>query len=314
VTRAAYDGNRVSNARADTNLVDLRARHGRPQDPGSGEPRLPTFLIIGAPKTGTTSLHRYLAAHPEIFMAETKELNFFIEEFNWSLGTEWYMHHFAAAGEATAVGEASPRYTQHPYHLGVAERVAAVLPVARLVYVVRNPLEQMLSHHRDRLRWASEREPADKALLKNPIYLETAKYGSQAERFLACFPPERFHVVISEELRHPETRLATLAKILRFLEVDDTWVSDAFSREHNVGLARRRWLFQRLAAQPGWGALANATPEWLKRPVRPIIHRGTSPESELSDAVARELKSRLSEDIAGLREIVGPEFDGWGIA
>jgi hypothetical protein len=76
----------VSNAQADPSRVDLHARHGSPQDPGSGEPRLPTFLIIGAPNTCTTSLHRYLAAHPEIIMAETKELNFFIEEFNWALG------------------------------------------------------------------------------------------------------------------------------------------------------------------------------------------------------------------------------------
>jgi hypothetical protein len=280
----------------------------------SEQPRLPTFLVIGAPKTGTTSLHHYLAAHPQIFMAEAKELDFFITEFNWHRGIGWYRQQFMYAGPAKAVGEASPRYTQYPYHRGVAERVFTVVPDAQLVYVIRDPVAQMLSHYRDRRRYATERAPVNEALLADPVYLETAKYGCQLDQFLVHFPRDQIQIVVSEQLRASETRAATLARLLDFLGVDKSWTTDTLFEEHNIGPPPRRWLFQRLAATRAWDAAANARPDWMKGPLRPIIHRSTGPDLELSDAVARELMSRLRDDAARLREIVGPGFDGWGIA
>lgn len=280
----------------------------------SEQPRLPTFLVIGAPKTGTTSLHHYLAAHPQIFMAEPKELDFFITELNWNRGIEWYRQQFVGAGPANAVGEASPRYTQHPYHRGVAERAVAVVPDAQLVYMIRDPVAQMLSHYRDRRRYATERAAVNEALLANPVYLETAKYGSQLDRFLAHFSSEQIHIVVSEQLRAPETRTATLARLLEFLGVDETWTTGMLSEEHNVGPPPRRWLFQHLAATRLWDAAANARPDWMRAPLRPIIHRRTGPDLELSDTVARELLARLRDDVLKIRELVGSGFDGWGIA
>lgn len=94
---------------------------------------LPNFLVIGAMKAGTTSMHRYLDAHPDVFMATQKELNFFIEELNWSKGLGWYEERFAEAGDATARGEASPGYAGYPVRRGVPERIAATLPDARFV-------------------------------------------------------------------------------------------------------------------------------------------------------------------------------------
>jgi hypothetical protein len=246
-------------------------------------------------------------------MSDTKELNFFIAELNWNLGVQWYKEQFADSGTAHAVGEASPRYTQYPACRGVAERAAEVVPEARLVYVVRNPIDQMLSHYRDRRRWKTELAPVNKALLENPVYLETAKYGLQLEQFLAHFPREQIHIVISEHLRASQTRAETLAQILAFLHVDKTWMSDALFREHNVAVPTRRRLFQRLATTRGWDPATSAVPNWLKRTMRPIIHRSTSPRAELSDSVMRELISSLGDDIGRLRTIVGHGFEGWGI-
>jgi hypothetical protein len=279
--------------------------------PEGAVPRLPDFLVIGAPKTGTSSLHRYLGAHPQVFMAEVKELNFFITELNWSRGRDWYEQQFAAAGAAKAVGEASPLYTQHPYYRGVAERAAGLIPHAQLIYVIRNPIEQMLSHYADRRRWASENESVNKALLGNPVYLETARYAFQLEQFLAHFSRDQLHIVISEQLRTAETRARTFAGILRFLGVDERWTSETISEEHNVGVATRRWLFQRLAASRSWGLLTSAAPEWLKRPLSPIVHHRATPREELTVDVERELRSRLADDLAKLRDLVGPEVDAW---
>jgi len=285
----------------------------RAADAPPREPRLPTFLVIGAPKAGTTSLHNYLGAHPEVFMPETKELNFFVAELNWSRGRDWYERQFEAALDAKAVGEASPLYTQHPHYRGVAERAAGLVPEAKLIYLVRDPLAQMLSHYADRRRWGSERRPVGKALLDDPVYLETARYAFQLEQFLAHFPRERVHVVLSERLRSVETRAGALAGILRFLGVDDHWTSGAIAEEHNVGIATRRWLFQRLAGTRSWQTLAAGAPDWLKRPLSPIVHRGREPRDELGDRMAAELAARLHDDRARLRDLVGPDVDAWAL-
>src|SRR5204863_2222453 len=84
---------------------------------------LPNFLIIGAQKSGTTSLYRYLQMHPDVFMPRNKEPDFFVAERNWPMGLDWYEAHFAAARDAIAIGEASTTYTMYPHYAGVPERV-----------------------------------------------------------------------------------------------------------------------------------------------------------------------------------------------
>ena len=73
---------------------------------------LPNFLVIGAAKAGTTSLYHYLRGHPQVFMSERKELNFFVENDGWVKGTSWYERQFEGAGDAVAVGEATPNNTK----------------------------------------------------------------------------------------------------------------------------------------------------------------------------------------------------------
>ena len=91
-------------------------------------PRLPTFLVIGAMKAGTTSLYHYLRDHPQVFMPETKEVNFFNPRRNWHRGMTWYEEQFSAAPPGTvAVGEASTSYTKYPEVDGVPVGVLAEL-------------------------------------------------------------------------------------------------------------------------------------------------------------------------------------------
>src|SRR2546423_5079540 len=96
---------------------------------------LPNFLLIGAMRSGSTTLHASLSTHPEVFMAQPKELHFFVEERNWERGVYWYARRFAAGATAKARGEASVTYTQHPQLAGVARRAASVVPRARLIYL-----------------------------------------------------------------------------------------------------------------------------------------------------------------------------------
>ena len=102
---------------------------------------LPNLIVIGAPKGGTTSLHHYLGAHPDVFMSRRKELGLFDRE-DWRDRVEWYERQFPDRPRGYA-GESSPAYSMHPTVAGVPERIHELLPDARLIYLVRDPVERL---------------------------------------------------------------------------------------------------------------------------------------------------------------------------
>ena len=127
--------------------------------------RLPTFLIIGAMRAGTTTLWGHLRSHPDVFMPEPKELSFFTKEFNWHQGRDWYSRFFEQAGNAVAVGEASVHYSDASFFPGVAKRIARVVPTVRLVYLMRDPVERTVSDYYRRSAAEGERRPMDVPVL-----------------------------------------------------------------------------------------------------------------------------------------------------
>ena len=134
--------------------------------------RLPNFIVIGAMKSGTTSLFHYLQAHPQVFMSPLKEVEFFVEEKNWRRGMDWYRAQFAGASPgALAIGEASTAYTKYPEYPGVPERIASSLPDARLIYILRDPIERIRSHYQHRVLSGAEREPLERAVLNDERYM-----------------------------------------------------------------------------------------------------------------------------------------------
>src|SRR4051812_36073420 len=104
---------------------------------------LPTFLVIGAAKSGTTSLHSYLDLHPRVAMSEPKEPSFFNRE-DWEIRRDWYESLFDPAAEVR--GESSTAYTRYPIVRGAPERIRALVPDAKLVYVVRDPIDRLVAH------------------------------------------------------------------------------------------------------------------------------------------------------------------------
>lgn len=106
---------------------------------------LPTFIVIGAMKCGTTSLYYALDAHPEIEMSDRKETDFFIRARNYRRGTDWYEDRFPASGQAR--GECSPNYTKAHLFPRVARRMHDLVPDVHLVYMVRDPIDRIVSHY-----------------------------------------------------------------------------------------------------------------------------------------------------------------------
>lgn len=175
--------------------------------------RLPSFLIIGAVKCGTTSLHAWLSAHPEVFMHPWKEMRFFTE--HWQRGPDWYRAQFAGAGSGQAAGEASNAYTRHPHYPDAARRIASLMPEARLVYLVRDPMRRLESHYRHRLATGWEWREFDRAVREDPAYIESGLYGAQLQRYLDYFDRSQILVLRAEKLfAEPAPHLERLADFL----------------------------------------------------------------------------------------------------
>ncbi len=254
---------------------------------GASPGALPNLVIIGAMKCGTTSLHHYLGQHPDICMSRPKELNFFFgpedggprrgpderpdwARGNWHRGPAWYAAHFDAG--APVRGEASPGYTS-PSYPGVAARMAAVIPDARLVYAVRDPIDRAVSQYEHHRRQGTETRGPEEALLDpGSQYIARSRYAERLAPFLAAGAfRDRITVVAQEDLRH--ARRATLRGLFAGVGVDDHW-SPAMDEQRNA-------------------ATENPRP--------------------LTEGLRRRLSEAFHDDAERLRGLAGRDFPGWTV-
>jgi hypothetical protein len=208
---------------------------------------LPDFVVIGAQKSGTTSLYIYLIAHPSILGAATKEVHYF--DLNYHRGVDWYRSNFPSRrrldrltrrlGQRALTGEASPYYLFHPH---VPHRMLELVPDARLIVLLRDPVERAISHHNhevqdgfEPLPLAEAIEAEERRLPRSPdalagdqpssatfshlhhSYLSRGRYAEQLEAWFALYPRERFLIMDSGEL-FKETP-AAVARTFAFLDL-----------------------------------------------------------------------------------------------
>ncbi len=249
----------------------------------------------------------------------TKELNFFVAELNWDLGPEWYASHFDRA--ALIRGESSPHYTNLPRFTGVAERMHDVLGgQARIVYMVRDPIERILSHYLHNVGGGYESRPIEAALADpDSSYVTRSRYAMQIEPYLQTF--DRSHVLIVDNAELANERAATMRRVFEFCEVDPNFDSEQFEREWETGSARADEgggyrLMDRAVRLPGLRALDrnfDRLPESLRWMVERIVHdpgEGPAPKPALDPAVRERLRGWLADDVADLERITGRRF-GW---
>ncbi len=207
-------------------------------------PALPTCIVIGAMKCGTSALHRQLDRHPHIAMAQQKELNFFFgadtaphgraqdwwRTGQWHRGPEWYAAQHDAA--APVRGESSPGYTD-PSHPEVAVRMRRLVPDVRLLYLVRDPVTRAVSQWRHHTRDGTERRPVQDAVLDpSSQYLERSRYAERVAPFLQHFAHEQLLVVVQERLlTNPRTELR---RVYEHVGADPTYWDDALAEPVHV--------------------------------------------------------------------------------
>lgn len=209
---------------------------------------LPGFLILGAAKSGTTSLHEYLSEHPHISAPTEKEIHYFDQSY--ARGDGWYRAHFQRAGiDAKITGESTPYYLFHPR---VPELVARDLPNAKLIVILREPIDRAFSQHNHERASGYESQPFERAialeqerlrgeeerLLGDPSYrsyahqhhsyLARSRYAEQLERWLRHFEREQLLILGAEDsFQEPG---ATVATAQEFLGLDLVPPSDSTAR------------------------------------------------------------------------------------
>jgi hypothetical protein len=277
---------------------------------------LPNFLLIGANKAGTTSLYHYLRQHPQVFMAPGKEPMYFV--YGWEeLPTPapeiaaffekvassllQYESLFAAAGEATAIGEASTAYLARP---ACAGRIRSLVPDMKLVAILRDPVARAYSAFRHYQRLGAESRTFEQATaeemagrmrhIAGQSYLATGRYGSQMEPYFDRFPREQIFVGLYEDLERDSRSL--LLALFRFLGVDDNVTVDT-SVHHNAAPSRER-------SSP----LVRRIARLLRRPGSSPVERG---RSNLDRETVSRLVDYFREDTLRLQTLIGRDLSTW---
>ncbi len=185
-----------------------------------GPARVPDFLVIGASKSGTTTLWRYLQRHPRIHMLEPKEPEFFAKQEVYSRGLDWYKQLFTAAPADKICGEASTTYSRWPHFGDVPARIHDAAPNVRLLYMLRNPVDRTYSQYKHRMRLNVPRMTFEEALDHDAMFIDTSMYMMQIEQFLKRFPRESLECVLLDDLKNSPAE--TLSRVQRFLGLDET--------------------------------------------------------------------------------------------
>jgi hypothetical protein len=275
---------------------------------------LPNFLVIGAAKSGTTSLHHYLREHPQIYLPRIKEINYFAYTSDrprgrqyWATTLDEYAAHFRDASGHKAVGEVTPAYMNSPVAAG---NIARELPGVRLVAILRDPADRAYSRYLMNQRAGQNLPPFDQIIPQrdHPMIRE-GMYYDRLQPYFERFPRERIKILQYEDLQQ---RFAPMFReLLAFLEVDTSYLPDGSIR-HAQGVRFRSKALQSLKS--------SRLMRFHLKPLIPAALLNRLVKAKARTAVAPpkltvEQRSRLIEtyrdDIERLQELIGMDLAGW---
>lgn len=299
---------------------------------GSGRAELPTFVIIGAAKSGTTSLHHYLDQHPEVFMSPVKETNFFtfcdgIPQFQgpWAkllrqtsiTDPDGYRRLFAAGAGYRARGEASPRYLMFP---GTAERMHRHVPDAKLIAILRQPADAAFSAFMMRLRDGHEPRDDFRQAIEDERRGERSNwsFGNYRSRFFyyrqlspyyAVFPREQIRVYLFEDLQATPTAL--FRDLFGFIGVATDFNPDTSVRLNRSGVIRNPVLRGMWNRSSGVRARVRPLlPHRLRRRAYQAVVRDLE-KPRYDPALRSELSNVYREDILQLQDLIQRDLTAW---
>jgi len=227
----------------------------------TSDPRLPDFIIIGAMKSATSTLHNQLSAQPGIFMSTPKEPNFFSDDEIYNQGLDWYTALFSGADTEQVCGESSTHYTKLPDYPETIQRLKAAIPQPKLIYVMRHPIDRLVSHYMH--QWSEGVISCDinQAIDRYPELIDYSCYGMQITPYFEAFGSKSVLPLFFEGLKANKNK--TLNRVGEFIGLTEPliWVDDL--AQDNVSSQRIRRFY-------GYELLINSKPmAWLRKALIP---------------------------------------------
>ncbi len=286
--------------------------------------RVPDFFIVGAPKSGTTSLYSYLLQHPHVFMPETKEPHFFYNRRNPSepvLGEKdlsEYLRLFREISENVLAGEASTSYLYSPT---AASEIKSLRRDANIMMVLRNPVERAYSQYWNQVRDGGESLTFEAALEAEPervrqrwwvgfYYAGCGRYAEQLRRYLETFEREAVRVYLFEDLtRNAE---AVCRDAFAFLGVDHHQPVETTKVYNPGGSPKSKLVSQLLSAEKVKGPVVRLMPPTWKRNVGAWLRvKTTKSVPEMAPETRYKLKEVFREEILRLEDMIERDLQGW---
>ncbi len=293
---------------------------------------MPDFFIVGHPKSGTTALYEMLRRHPQIFMPDLKEPRFFASDLRarfqprgsdvFPETLDDYLALFAPARPEQRVGEASPSYLRS--HVAAAA-IADAQPAARIIAILREPASFLRSLHLELVQDRVERETdLRRALAAETVapggesggqpllrYTDRVAYVEQLRRFRAHFPAEQVLVLVYDDFRADNE--ATVRRVLRFLEVDDTQPIVSIEANPSLEVRSLRMDDAISALSAGRGPLTRALKASIKA-ITPARARSEAVQglrrrvvygrpARQDEQLMRELRQRFRPEVQALERI-----------
>lgn len=262
----------------------------------------PDFLIIGAMKSGTSTLQAQLAAQPAIFMTQPKEPNFFSDDPIYAKGLDWYRSLYDPAEPGQLCGEASTHYTKLPTYPETVTRLAKVAPAPRLIYMIRNPVERAVSHYVH--EWSEGRMPRDPAaaFAAHDELVAYSRYPMQLAPFIAQFGRDAILLTSLEQVRaDPEGELTRIGTHLG-LKDDLHWDHDMGAQNVSRDRARKMPFHSILIGNPIARQMRRLlVPKSVRTRVRQARIVGEKPE--VSPELRQNLQVQFTSDRAELESI-----------
>lgn len=290
---------------------------------------LPNFLVIGAYKCGTTSLHHYLAQHPQIFIPRVKEPSYlaFVDNgdrnspiYKKSIKTRSdYEKLFAGAQDYSAIGDVSPEYLTNPRAL---DNIATLIPTGRFIAIIRDPIQRAYSDYLMYRRDGLEREVDFRRALKlqeqrakrgdpTGFYISTGFYGKQLQRYYDRFPRHQIHVTFFEDLAVDAP--SVLADIWSFLDVERAFSPSDLATHNRSGIPNnsvtRFVLRNRRALRSLVGpVIPQRARSWIRGRLERNLKKPPMPEG-----ARQQLAEIYHDDVRRLELLIGRRCSRWSI-
>jgi hypothetical protein len=294
----------------------------------SAHHRVPAAYLIGAAKSATTTLANALELHPRIALGRIKEPNFFSHPASFREGWDWYSGLYADARPDQLALDASTGYTQWPHFPDAAARLHHYAPEARLIYLMRHPVDRAYSHYVH--RWSKERYPGrpfevpfEEYITEDPLCVDCSDYRAQIQTYLQFFPNESLLCLFTADLESDPMR--ELQRICQFLDIDPSplllpnLTAQGNRADEFLESRIRIRLTDQVKAIPGVDRLLRRLPKWLRdagyqslrrsRWGRRVSRAFTPPP--MQPATRRQLIERFADSNAWVAEHTGRDLTSW---